>query len=132
MKRPFAVVDHDALARDYPPPPEYFDNAWLASPDDIARVQLERLRRRAHAAAQIPFFAKRWAEAGFEPADLATLADLPRAPSYTVHDIRRSIDAHPPFGDYQGALPADALEQPVRVYMSGGTTGISRPTFYTQ
>ena len=28
--------------------------------------------------------------------------------------------------------PADALREPMRVYMSGGTTGQSRPTFYTQ
>ena len=57
-------------------------------------MQLERLRRRAHGAAQIPFFAKRWAEAGFEAADLATLADLPRAPSYTVHSLLYDLDEH--------------------------------------
>src|SRR5438132_900938 len=132
MRRPFEIVDHDALVRDYPPPPEYFDAAWLTPPDEIEGLQLERLRLRAHATAQVPFFAKRWAEAGFDPADLHSLADLPRAPSYTVHDIRASIDAHPPFGDYQGALPDGARDEPVRVYMSGGTTGASRPTFYTQ
>jgi phenylacetate-CoA ligase len=132
MRRPFAVVDHDALVREYAPPPEYFETAWLAPPDEIERVQLERLQRRAQAAAKVPFFAERWAEAGFDPTDLQTLAHLPRAPSYTVHDIRASIDAHPPFGDYQGALPDGASDEPVRVYMSGGTTGASRPTFYTQ
>ena len=29
-------------------------------------------------------------------------------------------------------VPADALEEPVRVFMSGGTTGRARPTIYTQ
>jgi phenylacetate-CoA ligase len=132
MRRPFAVVDHDALVREYAPPPEYFDTAWLAPPDEIERGQLERLQRRAQAAATVPFFAKRWAEAGFDPSDLRSLADLSRAPSYTVHDIRASIHAHPPFGDYQAVLPDGAADEPVRVYMSGGTTGESRPTFYTQ
>jgi len=80
----------------------------------------------------VPFFGKRWAEAGFDPASIHTLDDLWRAPAYTVDDIRTSIDAHPPWGDYQGVLPADSLDEPMRVYMSGGTTGISRPTFYTQ
>ena len=37
------------------------------------------------------------------------LDDLWQAPVYTVDDIRRSIDAHPPWGDYQGVTPADAL-----------------------
>jgi phenylacetate-CoA ligase len=132
MKRPSAVVDHDALTRDYPPPPEYFDTAWLAEPAEIERRQLERLQARAAAAARVPFFAKRWADGGFDPTQLRSVADLSRAPSYTVHDIRKSIEAHPPFGDYQGALPDGALDEPVRVYMSGGTTGESRPTFYTQ
>ena len=80
----------------------------------------------------MPFFARRWAEAGFDPRSIATLDDLWRAPSYTVDDIRRSIEDHPPWGDYQGVTPRDALTEPMRVFMSGGTTGKSRPTFYTQ
>jgi phenylacetate-CoA ligase len=132
MIRPQAAVDYDALVGAYPPPPEYFETAWLASPDDIERVQLERLRARAMSTAGVPFFAKRWREAGFEPESIRTLDDLWRAPSYTVDDIRASIEAHPPWGDYQGVLPVDALDEPMRVYMSGGTTGQSRPTFYTQ
>jgi phenylacetate-CoA ligase len=135
MRRPFDAVDYTKLARDYPPPPEYFETAWLAPPDGpggIEGAQLERLRRRADSASRVPFFAKRWADAGFDPAALRSLADLPRAPTYTVHDIRDSIEAHPPFGDYQGVVPDGAVDEPVRLYLSGGTTGASRPTFYTQ
>jgi phenylacetate-CoA ligase len=132
VRRPFEAVDYGALIRDYPPPPEYFDTAWLAPPDEIERRQVERLRVRGGAAARVPFFAKRWADVGFDPTALHSLADLPRAPSYTVNDIRASIEAHRPFGDYQGVLPDGAIDEPVRVYMSGGTTGASRPTFYTQ
>ena len=62
---------------------------------------------------------------------LRTLDDLWKAPFYTVDDIRQSIEDHPPWGDYQGVMPADASRQPMRVFMSGGTTGKSRPTFYT-
>jgi phenylacetate-CoA ligase len=132
IRRPFAAVDYDALVRAYPPPPEYFETAWFAPPDDIEAVQLGRLRQRAAAAARVAFFERRWAAAGFDPRSIRTLDDLWRAPAYTVEDIRKSIDAHPPWGDYQGVTPADALREPMRVYMSGGTTGKSRPTFYTQ
>jgi len=132
MIRPQAAVDYDKLARAYPPPPEYFETAWLASPDDIERVQLERLRARARSTARVPFFAQLWGQAGFEPESIRTLDDLWRVPSYTVDDIRASIEANPPWGDYQGVVPIDALREPMRVYMSGGTTGQSRPTFYTQ
>jgi phenylacetate-CoA ligase len=132
MTRPFSAVDYDALMRAYVPPPEYFETGWLASPDEIERLQLERLQARARATARVPFFARRWRDTGFDPTAITTLDDLWGAPLYTVDDIRESIDAHPPWGDYQGVTPADAQREPMRVYMSGGTTGTSRPTFYTQ
>jgi phenylacetate-CoA ligase len=132
FRRAFEAVDYDALVRAYPPPPEYFERAWYASPEEIERTQLTRLRERALAAYRVPFFARLWDAAGFDPRTITTLDDLWRAPSYTVDDIRKSIDAHPPWGDYQAVTPPDALREPLRVYMSGGTTGKSRPTFYTQ
>ena len=75
---------------------------------------------------------RRWADAGFDPRRIDLARRPLAAPAYTVDDIRQSIDAHPPWGDYQGITPADALREPMRVFMSGGTTGKSRPTFYTQ
>lgn len=132
FRRPWQAVDYDALVRAYPPPPEYFETAWYASPEQIERAQLTRLRERAIAAERVPFFERRWRAAGFDPRSIETLADLWRAPAYTVEDIRKSIDANPPWGDYQAVVPHEALAEPLRVYMSGGTTGKSRPTFYTQ
>ena len=132
FRRPFEAVDYQELVRAFPPPPEYFERAWLAPPEEIERVQLSRLRERALAAAHVPFFARRWSAAGFDPRSMTGLHDLERVPPYTVHDIRASIEAHPPWGDYQAVTPTDALREPLRVYMSGGTTGKSRPTFYTQ
>jgi phenylacetate-CoA ligase len=132
IRRPHQAVDYDDLVRQLPPAPEYFESAWLATPEEIERTQLVRLKERAMAARHVPFFAKRWAEAEFDPRDIRSLDDLWAAPSYTVDDIRRSIDEHPPWGDYQGVTPEQALTEPMRIWMSGGTTGKSRPTFYTQ
>jgi phenylacetate-CoA ligase len=132
IRRPWEAVDYDALVRAFPPPPEYFERAWLAPPEEIERIQVARLRERALAAASVPFFARRWSNDGFDPRSITGLHDLERVPSYTVHDLRESIDAHPPWGDYQAVTPVDARREPMRVYMSGGTTGKSRPTFYTQ
>lgn len=132
IRRPWEAVDYDALVRAYPPAPEYFETAWLAPPETIEATQLSRLQERALAAAKVPFFERRWAEAGFDPRSITTLEDLWSAPAYTVDDIRLSLEAHPPWGDYQAVLPEDAIREPMRAYMSGGTTGKSRPTFYTQ
>jgi phenylacetate-CoA ligase len=132
IRRPWQAVDYDEIVRLFPPPPEYFETAWKAGPDEIERTQLERLRRRARAAGRVPFFRRLWSGAGFDPASLGSLEDLWRAPVYTVDDIRKSIEAYPPYGDYQGVTPESARHEPMRVFMSGGTTGKSRPTFYTQ
>ena len=131
MRRPHQAVDYDDLVRQFQPAPEYFEHGWLATPEEIERTQLVRLKERAMAARHVPFFAKRWAEAKFDPRSITTLDDLWAAPSYTVDDIRKSIDEHPPWGDYQGVTPDRALTEPMRIWMSGGTTGKSRPTFYT-
>ena len=133
--RPHEAVDYAGLTAAYPPPPEFFEmeaDGYRAAPDVIRARQLERLRARALRAYEVPFFKRRWDAAGFDPGGLAKLEDLAAAPAYTVDDIRQSIEDHPPFGDYQGVRIGDARSEPMRVFMSGGTTGQSRPTLYTQ
>ena len=132
VRRPWDAVNYDELVRQFPPAPEYFEAMFFAEPEAIDRMQLLRLRHRAQQAVRTPFFARRWAEAGVTPDDLRTIDDLWKFPSYTVDDIRKSIEDHPPWGDYQGIRPADALLEPQRAYFSGGTTGKARPTLYTQ
>ena len=132
IRRPFEAVDFEQIQRSYPPPPEYFESEWYASPDEIAHRQLVRLRERVHMAYRVPFFRKRWDDAGFSPGDLQSLDDLWKAPFYTVDDLRQSIEENPPLGDYQGASFENAAREPVRIYMSGATTGVARPTLYTQ
>ena len=131
LRRPHEAVDYEAIERMFPPPPEYFETAWLDPPEVIAARRLGRLRERALAAYAVPFFRRRWDADGVHPRDISTVEDLWKFPFYGVDDIRRSIDDHPPWGDYQGVTPEAARREPMRVYMSGGTTGKSRPTFYT-
>lgn len=132
LRRPFEVIDYPELMRTHVPPPEYFETDYLIGPEAIETRQLARLKQRAARAYQVPFFRKRWDAAGFHPDQIQSLADLSRAPSYTVDDIRKSIEQHPPLGDYQGASLENAAVDPLRVFMSGATTGAARPTLYTQ
>jgi phenylacetate-CoA ligase len=117
IRRPHQAVDYDDLVAQFQPAPEYFADGWLKTPEEIERVQLQRLKERAMAARHVPFFAKRWAEATFDPREIRSLDDLWAAPSYTVDDIRKSIDEHPPWGDYQGVTPDRALTEPMRIWM---------------
>ena len=131
LRRPYEAVNFDEIARLYPPPPEYFESVFYEDREAIEHKQLVRLQEKAWRAYRIPFHRDRWDAAGFHPSHIKTLDDLWKAPFYTVDDIRKSIEAHPPYGDYQGVTPDMALNEPLRLYMSGGTTGQSRPTFYT-
>ena len=132
LRRPWDAVDFDELARLFPPPPDYFERAWFAAPEEIDRVKVVRARHRAERARRVPFFADLWEAHGFDPRDLAGAEDLDSFPTYTVDDLRRSVEEHPPYGNYQGVSVEDALREPLRIHMSGGTTGEPRPTLYTQ
>ena len=128
LRRPWDAVDFGELARLFPPPPDYFEEAWFNPPETIDRVKLSRARHRADRARRVPFFRRLWDEHGFDPRDLTRVEDLDGLPTYTVDDLRRSVEEHPPYGDYQGVSVDDALREPLRIHLSGGTTGEPRPT----
>jgi hypothetical protein len=37
-----------------------------------------------------------------EPGDIRSRKDIGRIPPYSIHDTRKSIEEHPPFGDFMG------------------------------
>jgi phenylacetate-CoA ligase len=89
-----------------------------ASRDELAALQLERLRAILHHAYNnVPAYRTRFAAAGVHPDDLKTLDDLARFPFTTKDDLRK----HYPFG-----MLAVPREQLARIHASSGTTG--RPT----
>jgi phenylacetate-CoA ligase len=95
-----------------------------ASRDEIAALQLERLRATlANVYAHVPHYRRAFDEKGVHPDDLKTLADLAKFPFTSKKELRDNY----PFGLF--AVPR---EQVVRVHASSGTTG--RPTVvgYTQ
>ena len=126
----YKSIDFEELVREYPPAPDYFRGVFLLSVEEIRELQERRMREAVERAYQVPFYRSKWDEAGIEPGDIKTIDDLRKAPMYTVEDIRQSVDANPPFGDYVGR---DVLagEIPWRIHSSGGTAGEPRPTFYT-
>ncbi|MBI3964970.1 MAG: AMP-binding protein [Chloroflexi bacterium] len=126
------TIDFEVLTREYPPPPEYFDNVWRWPREQIDALQGQRLREAIHRAWQIPFHRRRWSEAGLNPFHIRDGSDLPRIPFYTIDDIRESLERCPPLGDYHPFTLDEARHTPLRIFWSGGTTGEPRPTVFTQ
>jgi phenylacetate-CoA ligase len=109
---------------DLTPRREDLDPIEIASRDEIAALQLERLRRTLrHVYDNVPHYWKAFDAAGVHPDQLTTLADLAKFPFTAKDDLR----ANYPFGMF--AVPR---EQIVRVHASSGTTGKPTVVGYTK
>ncbi|MHC1789693.1 MAG: phenylacetate--CoA ligase family protein [Solidesulfovibrio sp.] len=101
----------------------YYDAAETLSRLEIERLQLTRLRQTLTQAAKSPFYSRRFAEVGFDPASVTSLADVSRIPFTTKQDLRDS---------YPDAMLAMPLSEMVRMHASSGTTGTPTVIYHTQ
>ncbi|MGE0441188.1 MAG: phenylacetate--CoA ligase PaaK [Gemmatimonadales bacterium] len=105
------------------PPRRLLDRIEIASRDEIAALQLERLRwSLQHAWSNVPRYREKFAAAGIHPDELRSLDDLGRFPFTTKEDLRETY----PFGMF--AVPRERV---VRVHASSGTTGKPTVVGYT-
>jgi phenylacetate-CoA ligase len=105
------------------PAPADLEPIETASRDELAALQLERLRwTLGHAYDNVPHYRKKFDAAGVKPGDLKTLADLAKYPFTVKSDLRDNY----PFGMF--AVPR---EQVMRVHASSGTTGKPTVVGYT-
>jgi phenylacetate-CoA ligase len=108
---------------DLSPAPGDLEPIETASRDEITALQLERLRwTLRHAYDNVPFYRRRFDEAGVHPEDCRELADLANYPFTVKKDFRDNY----PFG-----LLAVPREQLARVHGSSGTTGKPTVVGYT-
>ena len=124
------ALDFEALAREFPPPPNYFQEVYRISRDELRARQEARFLQTVARGWEIPFYQRHWGGAGLEAGDIRRLEDLVKLPPYTVQHIRESIEHAPPFGDFMGVSPEDGARMPLVLQTSGGTTGMPRPMFY--
>ncbi|TVS02695.1 MAG: phenylacetate--CoA ligase [Rhodobacteraceae bacterium] len=109
---------------DLSPKPGDLEPIETASRDEIAALQLERLKWSLHHAYEgSPFYRQRFDAHGVHPDDLHTLADLAKFPFTVKTDLRDTY----PFGMF--AVPREQL---VRVHASSGTTGKPTVVGYTR
>ncbi|WP_426503769.1 phenylacetate--CoA ligase PaaK [Dactylosporangium sp. McL0621] len=110
--------------RDVTPAPGTLDPIETASRDELAALQLTRLRQSLrHAYEHVAHYKNRFEAAGVHPDDLRDLSDLARFPMTTKADLR----ANYPFGMF--AVPR---EQVARIHASSGTTGQATVVGYTK
>ena len=105
------------------PRPGDLDPIETASRDEVAALQLERLRwSLQHAYDNVPHYRAKFDAKGVHPSDLKTLADIAKFPFTTKADLRDNY----PFGLF--AVPREKV---ARVHASSGTTGKPTVVGYT-
>ncbi|RME18771.1 MAG: phenylacetate--CoA ligase [Alphaproteobacteria bacterium] len=110
--------------KDLTPRREELEPIEIASRDEISALQLERMKwSLRHAYENVPFYRKKFDEAGVHPDDLRNLEDLAKFPFTVKQDLRDNY----PFGMF--AVPR---EQIARIHASSGTTGQPTVVGYTK
>jgi phenylacetate-CoA ligase len=94
-----------------------------ASGDELAALQLERLRTSLKRAYEVPHNRAKFDAAGVHPEDCRTLEDLARFPFASKEDLRQTY----PFGMF--AVPRERI---ARIHASSGTTGRATVVGYTK
>ena len=106
------------------PTPGELDPIEIASRDEIAALQLQRLKWTLHHAYDnVPHYKKKFDDKGVHPDDLKTVADIAKFPFTTKSDLRDNY----PFGMF--AVPR---QQVSRIHASSGTTGKPTVVGYTR
>lgn len=95
--------------------------------EEIYALQSRRLRELVlRCWERVPFYRRRWEEAGILPSDIREASDIKKLPFVTKQDIADNLAECPPFGDFQGDCDA------VRIQASTGSTGTPKPIFHTK
>ncbi len=109
--------------KDLTPRREDLDPIEIASRDEIAALQLQRMKwSLRHAYDNVPFYRKKFDTAGVHPDDLKQLSDLSKFPFTVKQDLRDNY----PFGLF--AVPREKI---ARIHGSSGTTGKPTVVGYT-
>ena len=110
--------------KDLTPRKDELDPIEIASRDEIAALQLKRLKwSLRHAYDNVAHYRERFDTAGVHPDDLRDLADLSKFPFTVKGDLRNNY----PFGMF--AVPREKV---LRVHASSGTTGKPTVVGYTK
>jgi len=109
---------------DLTPKKNTLDAIEIASRDEIAALQLERMKWSLnHAYANVPHYKAAYDAAGIHPDDLKTLSDIAKFPFTVKQDLRNNY----PFNMF--AVPRSQI---ARIHASSGTTGQPTVVGYTK
>lgn len=119
----FEAFDAKAMLADYPL--DLVGAYGKMSADELRTLQETRFAKLMQRGWEIPFYQKLWRAKGIEPGDIRGLSDITKLPVYDKTDLMASVNAHPPYGDFDGRST-----DPVVFHTTSGTTGRPQPLMF--
>ncbi len=95
------------------------------SRDELRSFQEARFATLMKRGWDIPFYRRLWGAKGIEAGDICSLDDIVKLPVYDKTDLMASVEAHPPYGDFDGRGG-----DPVIFHTTSGTTGRPQPLMF--
>jgi phenylacetate-CoA ligase len=121
----FEAFDIKQMLADYPVGDAFTARYRNISRDELHAIQDRQFVRLVQRGWQIPFYQRLWGAKGIEPGDIRGLADITKLPVYDKSDLMESVNAHPPYGDFDGRG-----SDPVVFHTTSGTTGRPQPLMF--
>ena len=128
----YAEADPSLIEREYPLGEAFLSGVARIGSDELHALQERRFLAVVARAWQVPFYRRRWGEAGIDPGDIRGLEDLRHLPVFSKEDLMASVAAYPPFGDYHGMRKGGEGSdlRHVVFHTTSGTTGTPQPLFF--
>ncbi len=124
------------LLAEYPLGDAFTQGLARISRDELRALQNGRFVKLVARAWQIPFYQRLWGAKGLVAADIESLDDIVKLPTFGKQEIMESVALRPPLGDFHGAeVPiagASGPEHwPMILHTTSGTTGRPQPLLFS-
>jgi phenylacetate-CoA ligase len=121
----FEAFDARQMLADYPVGDAFVARYTGMSRDELRSIQERRFATLMTRGWEIPFYRRLWGAQGVERGDIRSLDDIVKLPVYDKTDLMASVEAHPPYGDFDGRG-----SDPVVFHTTSGTTGRPQPLMF--
>ena len=121
----FESFDIKQILADYPVGDAFTARYASMSRDELYALQNAQFVKLMQRGWQIPFYQRLWGAKGIEAGDIKSLSDITKLPVYDKSDLMASVNAHPPYGDFDGRG-----SDPVVFHTTSGTTGRPQPLMF--
>lgn len=133
MKQPSYVdaMRYDQMIADYGRPETFVTEIAKMPREKLKALQNERFLKVVEFAWKIPFYQRLWGDACVKPEDIRSIDDIKKLPTYSKGDLMKSVEAHPPIGDFHGLDTYAKEDRPPLVFQTtSGTTGRPQPLLF--